>query len=410
MRLLFINETHPATQHVAGMRLHYFAKALARRGHEVLHLTGAPPGVPRPGEEPICDQLAAHDWSRPFVLPVFPFEPGACPTKNLPPLLRRARTAWNFLRHGGPFPLWSGDAQRTAEGAISLFQPDLIWATFGNSSTLEAAQRIARKIGCPWVIDIKDNWQKFCPAGLRRITALRFRDAVGMTTNSRFHEAIALQSFPKMRRSVVHSGVADSFYAARARTAPANEDRLLLLVGGTYDAATLAAYIAVVDSWVKQLPTAERKRFHFRYLGSDDAAVQSAIDKTGLADCSTIGGYAPLDSFAGLAAAAVCCSYLWAPNTFHHKLLELLVAARSVIVFPGEHNESRRFAEQAGTPFQVCASQATLHKALSASWAKDDRTSTATPAPAWRWDDFAVGLEQFFLDLLGNRLTAEQVK
>src|SRR5947207_1450507 len=97
----------------------------------------------------------------------------------------------------------------------------------------------------------------------------------------------------------------------------------------------------------------------------------------------------------------------WSPSTFHQKLLELLVVGRPVVAFSGEHEESRSLASQCATPFSASENAQALQVALERAWADRDRSPTRKPSsPAWRWSDFAVGLEQFFLDVAGRPAVA----
>lgn len=406
MRLLFINETHPATQHVAGMRLHYFAKALARRGHEVLHLTGPEPHDDGPALA-MLDGLKAHDWSEPFVLPISrpPSRPfwGA----NKPKLVRRAQTLWNFLQNGGPYPEWGVEARRGATLALTRFQPELIWTTYGNSSNLAVARSLAHNIRCPWVIDFKDNWETFTPPSLRMLLAKRFGDATGATANSAVQQRVAARWFPQLPTRLCYSGVADEFFARDLSDEVPDRGRTLLLVGGTYDPVMLHAYLAAVEQWRDTLADNERIAFRFQYLGSDHALVRAAVAQTGLAECARIDEYLPLKEFAQHVRRAFCCSYLWAPHGFHHKLLELLVASRSVVAYPGEHSESGLLASQSETPFHVCASGKDLAAALGRSWANAFNPAKDDDMPYWHWDDFAVGLEEYFLDLTSHSVTKQ---
>jgi hypothetical protein len=402
MRLLFINETHPATQHVAGMRLHHFANALARRGHEVLHLTGPDPHHDGPALA-MLDGLKAHDWSEPFVLPISPPPPRPSRSVDKPELVRRARILWSFLQHGGPFPEWGGEARLGAALALTRFQPDLIWTTFGNSSNLAVARSVARDSRCPWVIDFKDNWETFTPPALRMLLAKRFGGATGATANSAVQQHIAARWFPQLPTRLCYSGVADEFFARDLSDEVPDRGRTLLLVGGTYDRDMLRAYLAAVAQWRGKLAADERIDFRFHYLGSDHALVRAEVAHTELAGCATIDEYLPLGEFVRHVRRAFCCSYLWAPHGFHHKLLELLVASRSVVAFPGEHPESRFLASQSETPFHVCASAKDLAAALGQCWANAFIPAKDNCKPDWRWDDFAVGLEAYFLQLTAIR-------
>ncbi|MEQ8194342.1 MAG: hypothetical protein RIB59_07620, partial [Rhodospirillales bacterium] len=69
MRAVFVNHCHPDCPHVCGTRAREFASALAERGHQIVLLTETlKPDDPAPDPVDFNAALAAHDWSRPFVL------------------------------------------------------------------------------------------------------------------------------------------------------------------------------------------------------------------------------------------------------------------------------------------------------------------------------------------------------
>lgn len=403
MRLMFINNAHPYTPHVSGMRLFFFARAMSRFGHQVLLLTDEDPtGVTsplRPGCG-IADAISSHNWSEPFVLAVpatSMWSTEAARHGRLPIFLRKVVTAWHFIAHGGVFPDWTLAVERRLSEVLGAFSPELVWATFGNTSNLALAQAVARAVRCPWIADIKDNWETFVPAPLRQYMAWRFRDAIALSANAEHHLAIARRWHEQEMAEIVYSGVADCLFDD-ASGIPSTDGRYLLLLGATYSESVLDDYLLGVRQWLGNAAPAVRTEFRIRYAGSDEALVRRAILRAGLEGISQVDGQLPLDRMARLAKGAFACSYLWAPFTFHHKLLELLVAGRAVIAFPGEHDESRCLAKGISTPFYVCSDQDALCAALQASWLSDvAEGGRQRVAPAWRWGDFAEDLEALFL-------------
>ena len=108
----------------------------------------------------------------------------------------------------------------------------------------------------------------------------------------------------------------------------------------------------------------------------------------------------PIEELARRAAQSFANCYLWAPFGFHHKLLELLVAGRPVLAFPGEHAESRELAAQCTTPFFACNNPDQLKAALQQAWAtRGEDKLRGELAPPWRWDEFSEGLEAYFMEL-----------
>lgn len=408
MRLLFLNNAHPDTPHVSGMRLGCFARAMSKRGHQVVLLTGVPPiGKPHSlSADRIAEDISQHNWSEPFVLAVAPEKMWAVDAVRygtVPTLLRRALTAWLFVVRGGVFPDWTQAASVAATKLVRVFQPDLVWATFGNTSNLSLAQGIAQRANCPWIMDIKDNWKAFVPAGLRHYMAWRFRDAVGTTANAKHHLDVAARWFPFKQSRVVYSGVSEAFFDGPS-IAPIANKLEIMLIGSTYDANHLAVFIAALRDWLAHLQPDERSRIRFVYAGSDVARVRIAVAKIGL-ECETdLCGQLTVDDLARRVQRAFVNCYVWAPFGFHHKLLELLVAGRPVIVFPGEHAESLALVASCSTPFHLCETPMQLQDAIQKAWAMcHTELPSNRVAPQWRWDDLALGLDSFFVERVAKR-------
>jgi IS1 family transposase len=283
---------------------------------------------------------------------------------------------------------------------LQEFRPELVWATFGNTSNLSLAQWIARRAGCPWVVDVKDNWSAFVPAGLRRHMAWRFRDAAGVTANARHHLDIAQSWLRFKRATVVYSGVADAFFEARNENSPQSDKREILMIGSTYHEDRLLNFMATLRDWLAGLQPEERSGIRFVYAGSDVDRVRAAISRAGLGCEAELCGQLPIGGLAQRAGEALANCYLWAPFTFHHKLLELLVTGRPVLAFPGEHAESRELAAQCTTPFFACNNPDQLKAALQQAWAtRGEEKLRGELAPPWRWDEFSEGLEAYFMEL-----------
>jgi len=389
------------------MRVHQFAQALSARGHRVALLTG---GDPSPGASSlasvdIAGLIERHGWHDPLILPAGtiagdPLEHGG--RRRWPQAIRKMDVAWRFLTMGGQFGRWTKAVEPLLSPLVSVLQPQVIWTTFGNTDNLTVAKRAATLGRCPWVMDFKDNWEAFIPAYLRRHMAWRYRGAAAVTANAEHHLSIARRWHRQSLVKVVYSGVSETLFET-AREAPVGSGTDLLLVGGTYNEANLRQFLAGVSAWLALLPQESRSLFRLRYAGGDSSRVREAVREAGLGTCSTIDGYLPLHELAHLARNSFACSYLWAPVTFHHKLLELLVVGRQVIAFPGEHAESRRMAQGIDTPFRICPDRDSVVDALQTAWA--DRAMShgvRSREPAWRWSDFAVDLEGV-LDRVSSR-------
>lgn len=406
MRLVFVNAAHPEAPHVSGMRLFRFAQAMAMRGHQVVLLTGPNHGSrPRGGAAmALADRMFTHDWWEPLVVEITPrasWTLSAVRGGRLPALLRRTLTAWHFLVDGGTFGDWTRAAKPVADAVAQEFKPDLVWATFGNTSNLALAQRVARHAGCPWIMDVKDNWQAFVPAGLRRIMSRRFGDASGVTFNAEHHRSVALDWLDPRRSAVIYSGVAEPFYSERKAPTTSNGSATILLVGSTYSEEYLLTFLRTFKGWSERVAAAGRGRVGFHYAGSDQLRVGAAVHSLGLSHVSVIQGQVPIEELARLARNAQATCYLWASFGFHHKLLELLAVGTPVIAFPGEHPESRMLAACCDTEFSVCSGSDDLEDAFERSQRPAcPGGAREQPPPAWRWQDFANGLEAFFIEVL----------
>lgn len=347
------------------------------------------------------DLLPTHDWREPLIVAAKTFDKPRGQQSRIGLVVGRLRSLWRLTLGKGPFPAWSEAMHQEWLGLGHGFRPELVWATFGNVSTLLLARRIARSVGCPWVIDAKDNWSAFIAKPTRRLVARRLVSAAGFTANSRLHLEEISAALPDHSSCLVYSGVADPFFkVSQAELISDQGEQTLLLVGGIYRAFVLDDYLGAVATWRAGLTAEQLSRFRFRYTGTGIDEVEAGVLRHGLADCSVLTRSVPLDALASLMRSSFCASYLWEPITFHHKLLELLVASRNVMVFPGEHRESMDLAKMSATPFLVCANGEDIRTALERCWQEPTRAATPASTPGWHWRDFAGTLESFFERLL----------
>jgi glycosyltransferase involved in cell wall biosynthesis len=315
-------------------------------------------------------------------------------------------TAWYFLRYSGVYWDWS-EAAREIEGIVAAqFRPEIVWATFLPSDALVIAQRLAKRAGCPWILDLKDAWSYRLPRGLRHLIARWFRDANGITANSRFHGTQGEQWFKK-GATTLYDGISDAFLKAR----PSLMDNLfrIMLVGSTYGKARLISFLEGLRNWLLTLPEGARASVRLTYAGSDSAAVRLACDQTGLLKdlCEVeILGYLPLVQLADLCASASVNAYLWLPSTFHHKLLELLACGRPVIVFPGENDEASALASKLSGDLRICKNEEGLSRTLRNLWqcrnAEQHTRRNLALLETVSWDSQAEILERALLASNGH--------
>lgn len=383
------------------MRLGRFADAMAQRGHSVIILSACLPNCPVSTDE-IENKLAgihSKNWESPLIIPVTPkayWPTQAVRQRLVPSIVRRGLTAWSFLRHGGAFPDWTKAAKPIARKIAKRFNPDLVWATFGNTSNLWLGRYIASQSNCPWIMDVKDNWEAYVPTGLRRLMARRLKSTAGITYNSQNQRTVARQWIKKEREALVYSGVSDAFFSSPQLARSQPEKHCIFLVGAVRYRDRLVEFVTALGTWLETLSEENRRAIQLRYAGSDSDLVAQVLGAHSLSCDVVIDQQLPVDRFAELCADARLVCYLWAPYTFHHKLLELLVASRAVLAYPGEHEESIQLASTVDTPLEVCASTEALRQTFSKHWAQRTGPAAERPPPNWRWDNFADDLESFF--------------
>jgi hypothetical protein len=285
-----------------------------------------------------------------------------------------------------------GAAEGISKSLVEQFNPDIVWATFGNTSNLVLAQMLARGAKCPWVLDVKDSWEAYLKPGVRELMAWRFRDASAMTSNCRHYEYIASKWLRMTRRRVIYSGVADSFYQAEDESGRRARD--LVLVGSTREPVYLRAFLVGVKNWFDRLSTKEKSEFRFVYAGTDHREVQAAMREVDLSCAARIEPYLSISDLAKNCRGAFANAYLWATYGFHHKLLELLVCGRPVISFPGETPEALQLASQVSTSFAPCANHEELQAALRGAWSRRAQGPARGEGEQWRWRSLNLGLEE----------------
>lgn len=398
MRLVLVNHCHPATPHVCALRMREFARALAGLGHAVVLLTetlDAGPEAPAP--ETIKDEIAAWDFAKPFFLacpPTVGLLTGRLRAGTLPPVLRQGVIAWHYLARGGVFSDWRAGTQPYLGVLAEAFRPDLAWASFGNTDCWNIGRDLARLAGCPWVADFKDFWGHFIPAGLRRPLARRYTDAAAMTAFSETHLMDAEKWFA-MEKRVIRSGVRGETIA----TPPGKpaDGFTLSLTGSIYDRNQLARLIAGIAAWLASLDEAERGAVRFHYAGDDREQVAAAARRLESLCAVEIAGFIPLAELQRLHRASRINLYMKSWHTFHHKLIELLVAGRPVLAFPGENEEARRIARETGGVLHVCGSESEIVDALEGCRATGDAAGPdREKLAAYGWEAQAVRLSQLF--------------
>ncbi len=404
MKAVFVNHCHPDMDHVCGLRVGRFANAMAARGHQIVVLCEALPGdtsiLPPSNLE---SALTEHEWAKPFIL--------ACPpvAHNQIKLARDGvlHTGWrqiviaaSYLFHGGMFPDWQSGTAPYLPELSRVFEPDVVWGTFGNTDTWRLCQNLARQADCPWVADFKDNWNAFVPPVLRTLVARRYGDAAHMTVFSMAHCDQADEVFPARIKTILYSGVdnvADK--AANKGAAQGNNQLSLFLTGSVYDVAKLRELIAGIESWTRQ-NQAYSLRLH--YAGNDDAAVRTASDGTNLA--ISYEGYLTQDRLHAMQAEASANLYVYNPRCLlHHKALELLAQGRPILVFPGETSEVKTLASEIGGCLFACADETAVSEALDVIVNNPPQVPELARRMAFTWAARAVVLETVLQNAIADK-------
>ncbi len=396
LRLIFVNHCHPEMPHVCALRARSFAEAMAKRGHRLISLSGT---LCRDDDTPSASEVEEamrdHDWKMPFRL--------ACPPRRAP-LLSRARLgglpwlcnkivlASAFSIGGGPFADWVDGTRPYWEVLKTAFRPQAVWGIFGNTGAWTIAREIAKHASAPWVMDLKDSWINFVPAGVRASTARRFAGAAAATALSEAHAAEIHARFG-FTAEIVYSGIPAEALEPPARTQDARTSDIVVS-GSLYDSESVGILVAGLDRWLKGGVNGVRPRL--RYFGADgERLLQAAVclDQSCEID---IQGYRPLPELLEALRGSRVNLYVRSPRTlFHHKLIELLSCGRPIVSIHHESEEARRIAAELGGRLSGCAGPDQLARQLHVDWHSVDFAPPDRKAMGrYTWDAQAEVLEQ----------------
>lgn len=367
MRAVFVNQCHPETPHVCAVRLRGFARALAAKGHQIVLLTEClADETANSDAQALADRLTQHRWDQVFHVGC---RPAAAPflvrlhDGRLPWGLRQATVAASFVFAGGVFAHWRR-ASGSAVGELARsFRPEIVWGTFGITDAWNIARDLARMVGCPWVADLKDNWNNFIPFGLRGYLAGRYRDVAHMTALSDAHASIGRSRFG-LDTTTVYSGFPLS---ALQRLVPDPDDGAFRIVsaGSIYNGEAFKALIVGIAGWLSKRTS--NTPVEFLYCGGDDARV-AALTAPLAGRCKVdVRPFVAVDELNAHQRRATVNIYpRYQPMLFHHKFIECLSASRPIICLPGETAESRRIAEETGIALFSCDAAGEVETALDA--------------------------------------------
>lgn len=400
MNLVFVNHCHPETPHVCAVRMREFANAMAGRGHRVVLVTSTLDHQPVTGAAvDLADRLDRHDWERPCLVPVAPAGHG---------LLIRAREtgigfgggkallAASYLLASTVHSDWRSGSARVRPVLAQRFRPDLVWGTFGNTAAWLIARDIAQAADCPWVADMKDQWDVFIPSMFRRLLAHRFSGATGMTALSEEHRTTIRRRFGR-ESTVVHSGVDPSLF----EPAKAGDRDIITLTGSIYHSDLLGQMFEGIRLAAATLSPMRRARLKVCYAGHDHRAVAAAAARLDGTVEYDIRGQQPLAEWAPVLAAARLNCYVKTPDNFHHKLFDLLAAGRPIMTMPPESAESFAIALDVGGDLRGIENASDFATTmLDVLEAPPRRDGSASGKVAWA--NRAAGLEMLFKQVIGG--------
>ncbi len=353
MRALFINHCHPETPHVCAIRMKSFAQAMTDKGHQILLLTEALDcDEPEDSLEVISQSLINHNWSRPFVLsvtPVFDRLIAKLRQRKLLFGIRQPFILMRYLNDSGVFSDWRKGAFKYEDLLKYYFQPDVIWATFGNSDCWKIAQHMSHQMNVPWAGDLKDNWEVFIPKGIRKIIANRFSDMAAVTAFSLSHKEQVKRVF-KRDAEVIYSGFSDVLTECSYSVST----KRIMVTGSLYDSNKFQILVNGILLWIKKR-SFSLKEIEFRYAGKD-LEIFDKVSSCLKGYCTIIvDNYIEIDELRKLQAGAWINTYIFNEKSlFQHKTLELISAARPVLVVPSESNETLSIAKSVGVNFEAC--------------------------------------------------------
>ena len=373
-----------------------FATALSKRGHEIIlftetldsSLTSEP--VQKTGA-----RLKKHSFDKPLYIAAAPV--GFPLLKflrhgRLPWGLRQLIIFWYFWRHQGVFTDWRKSSQPYLKLIADEFRPDIIWSTFGGSDCWNIARDLSGMAGCPWVADIKDNWDIFIPGPFKLPLAQIYTDAVALTTFSDFHRTRSTPFFT-MEKFTLYSGLDTHVMAST----PIQDGDLfqISLIGSVYNRTHLETVLQTIETWtIAEAFTG--KRVQLVYAGTAKTEVETILDRLNPSFEVALRSYLNQEDYYSLLKSSHVNMYIRNEKAFHHKVFELMAARRTVICYPAETDEVMREAKERQSPYHSCESADDILRALIAASAGQEPASDDHIIQL-DWTARAVSLERVLL-------------
>lgn len=393
MRIVIVTHFFPPGGGAGAIRPHALATELRRRGHDVVVITS----------NPAAEQSAFEVVSVPYLRfrarlsallgrgadarrrarqapsgDVQPL-PGVPPSRFVSFV---AKWAERTIQHPDKYRAWIREVDRWWKSAgKEMAAPDIVLASTPPVSTAYAGARLARRWGCPLVIDFRDLWTEspyYRFGSIRRAIdamaeARLIAKAVGATVVTEELRAVLTKEYPGLPVWLVRTGV-----CAPARSHAAGER-------ANASRAMTIAHFGSLDDWVKRDPAlllhtidqlhlnGSLPRGSFRlnlygtvgpqFLGAAAAAIQDGT--------IILKGTVPHDeAMRALAACDISLLIMW-PGDSHSmpmKAMESMALGKTMLVFgAGTDSEIRRvLGDTPGVYF--CDDDATAQIALQACW------------------------------------------
>lgn len=360
MNVLIVNPVNPRKRHISAVRAWRFSQEFASLGHRVVLLT-----APLAGEalQPVED-IVRHDWKKPYVLPcadeVAAVLNGGIRTKRFGKL----STLVNLIWRGGEAGGWVRNALLAIERIKTIFEPDIVWCTFGKMEAVFAARGVAASNGCPWVLDLKDNWELFVPRGLRRLMVWRTRGWAAVTANAEF-TADKARRWQHALPTVIYSGVDDVFYRSTTVAASLPIEFRINLVGSLYHREQLQVLLQGIRRWTEGIGKQASAEIELCYMGTDNSILVEALKQNPIGMRVRQLGYVDVAELALNCQHAAVNAYIVHSGGFHHKLLELLACGRPLLVIPHEDVESRNLVRLSGGQLLEAVDESTVEIGLA---------------------------------------------
>ena len=405
IKILIVGGCHPDLPHVCGLRTKGFAEGLARRGHKVVLMTETLPEAPSVlSADAVIECLSQRGDLKPLVLGCLPL--GHSWSRwarqgQFPSILNKAVLAGSFLRHGSLFMDWVEGSKLYWSVLADQWQPDIVWATFGNTGAWLIAQGIARRAGCVWVMDMKDPWPDFIPVPMRRLLSLRFCDAAAATSLADIHGDDLRRWFGRDAVTVPSGVDLPESDDVAAVAIPDTDTIRISLVGSLYDDDDLRTLLAGIQSWGEKRRCRSVRPAILEYFGAEEDRLMAATKEWGnICEVRVYGFVAPAELAQRLRISHIN-AFVNARTGFRHKVLEFAVAGRPILCLPEVGADECGIVRQTGGILHNCATAADVKGVLDdLDRSENPDIYPPTDIEQFSWDTRTTQLETVFEQVL----------